>query len=187
MKRALDFSNGEKIDNPRFFRQEEQALAKAQRLMCKEEKGTPPRAKRRKVVARVHERIAWRRENFTHQESRWIVDRYGIIAVEDLEVNRMVHNRCLAKSISDAAWIQFTKLLAWKAGCAARRFVKVNPAYTSQTCSQCGHRQKLPLSERVYSCPCCRAELDRDQNAALNILALGRQCLGLTPLEATRL
>jgi putative transposase len=175
------FSTDERIENPRFFRAEEKALAKAGRRLSKEAKGTPKRRKRRKVVARVHERTRWRRQNFAHQESRKIVNRFQVIAVEDLSVNRMVHNHCLAKSISDAAWAEFASMVRVKAEWAGRRFVAVNPAYTSQECSRCGHRQKLPLSERVYHCPCCLLERDRDLNAALNILRLGLQALGLVP------
>jgi len=174
-------STGEHIENPRFFRQEEKALAKAQRKLSKAEKGTLERKKRRKVVARIHERIAWKRQDFIHQHSRRIINRFGIIAVEDIHVNRMLHNHCLAKSISDAAWSGFFQLLAQKAAWAARQFVAVNPAYTSQTCSSCGHRQKMPLSERVFKCPCCGLELDRDHNAAVNILGLGLQSLGINP------
>ncbi len=123
-------STGREIANPRFFRAEEKALAKAQRRLSKEEKGTPERATRRHVVARVHERIAWRRSDFTHQHSRRIVNQFDLIAVEDLAVNRMTHTHCLAKSIQDAAWRQFTALIAYKAAWAGRQYVAVNPAYT---------------------------------------------------------
>ncbi|MGH2583278.1 MAG: RNA-guided endonuclease InsQ/TnpB family protein, partial [Dehalococcoidia bacterium] len=92
-----------------------------------------------------------------------------------------VHNHCLAKSIHDAAWGRFTAILSDKAACAGRRFITVNPAYTSQSCSRCGHRQHMSLSERVYQCPRCGLHLDRDHNAALNIAALGQQSLGLVP------
>src|SRR6266567_3243897 len=180
LKTFATLSTAEEIANPRFFRKEEKALAKVQRKHSKLSKGTPERRKHRKVVARVHERIAWRRENFTHQESRQIVDRFGVICVEDLQVNRMLHNHCLAKSIADASWSAFFAQLSRKAEEAGRAFVKVNPAYTSQTCSACGHRQKMPLSERVYHCPCCLLSLDRDLNASLNICALGLQSLGLS-------
>ena len=176
-------SDGTAIANPRFFRQEEQALAKVQRQHARHGKGTPERRKHRKAVARVHERIAWRRENFTHQESRQVVDRFGVICVEDLHVNRMLHNHCLAKSIADASWSAFFAHLSTKAEEAGRQFIKVTPAYTSQDCSRCHHRQKMPLSERVYQCPCCLLSIDRDLNAALNICALGLQDLGLS-LEA---
>lgn len=174
-------STGEQIENPRFFRQEEKALAKAQRKLSKTKKGVPERKKRRKVIARIYERIAWKRQNFIHQYSRKIVNRFGIIAIEDIHVNRMLHNHCFAKSISDVAWSGFFRLLAYKAEWAGHQLVAVNPAYTSQDCSNCGHRQKMPLSERIFKCPCCGLKLDRDHNAALNILALGLQGLGLSP------
>src|SRR6266480_1689853 len=183
LKTFATLSNGEEIANPRFFRKEEKALAKVQRKHAQLAKGTPERRKHRKVVARVHERIAFRRDNFTHQESRQIVDRFGMICVEDLHVNRMVHHPCLAKSITDASWSAFFAQLSSKAEEAGRTWVKVNPAYTSQDCSRCHHRQAMPLGARVYHCPCCLLAIDRDLNAALNIKALGLQSVGL-PLEA---
>jgi putative transposase len=124
-------SDGQTIDNPRFFRSEEKELAKAQRKFSRAEKGTSERKKRRKVVARVHERISFKRTNFSHQQSRKIVNGNGFIAVEDLQVNRMVHNHCLAKSIQDAAWSNFFSMLFCKAEEAGRIAVKVNPAFTS--------------------------------------------------------
>jgi putative transposase len=180
LKTFATLSTGEEIANPRFFRQEEKQLARVQRKHAKLSKGTSQRRKHRKVVARVHERICFKRDNFTHQESRKIVNHYGMIAVEDLHVNRMTHNHCLAKSIADASWSEFFSKLACKAEEAGRQLVKVNPAYTSQTCSTCGHRQKMPLDVRVFECPCCHVHLDRDLNAALNICALGLQGLGLS-------
>jgi len=183
LKTFATLSDGEEIENPRFFRKEEKALAKVQRKHSKLTKGTPERRAHRKAVARVHERIAWRRENFTHQESRKIVNTYGVICVEDLSVNRMLHNHSLAKSMSDASWSAFFAQLSSKAEEAGRAFVKVNPAYTSQDCSRCHHRQKMPLSERLYQCPRCLLSMDRDLNAALNIRAVGLHSLGLS-LEA---
>jgi putative transposase len=177
LKTFATLTAGAPIENPRFFRLQERAMAKAQRRLSKVEKGTPERAERRKIVARVHERIAWRRGDFAHQHSRRIVNAFDLIAVEDLSVNRMMHNHCLAKSIADAAWTQFAAYLSHQAAWAGRSYVAVNPAYTSQDCSGCGHRQKLSLSDRIYSCPCCGLVMDRDLNAARNILALGQQCL----------
>lgn len=180
LKTFATLSTGEEIANPRFFRKEEKALAKAQRRLSQAEKDTPERRKRRKVVARVHERIAWKRQNFTHQHSHSLVDRFGVICVEDLTVNRMMHNHCLAKSIADAAWSAFFAQLSSKAEEAGRTVVKVNPAYTSQTCSRCGHRQKLTLDERTYHCPCCHLSMDRDLNASRNMLSVGLHALGLS-------
>jgi len=180
LKTFATLSTGTEIANPRFFRKEEKALAKVQRKHSKLAKGTPERCKHRKAIARVHERIGFRRENFTHQESRQIVNAYGVICVEDLTVNRMRHNHCLAKSIADASWSAFFAQLFAKAEEAGRRAIKVNPAYTSQTCSRCHHRQVMSLSERTYHCPCCLLSIDRDLNAALNIRGLGLQALGLS-------
>jgi len=174
------------LKQERFFRAEEKALAKAQRAHSQLTKGTPERRKHRKVVARVHERTKWKRQNFTHQHSRRIVNQFGIICVEDLTVNRMLHNHCLAKSISDAAWSAFFEQLMSKAEEAGYQCLKVNPAYTSQDCSRCHHRQKMPLSERVYHCSCCLFSIDRDLNAAQNIKTLGLQSVGLS-LEAPSL
>jgi len=174
-------SDGRKIDNPRFFRKDEKNLAKVQGKMSKAEKGSPERKKRCKAVVKVHERISNRRDNFCHQEARKIVKQYGIICIENLSINQMVHNRCLNKSIHDAAWNKFTRYLTYKAENAGRVLVKVNPAYTSQTCSQCGHREVKKLSDRVHHCSCCGFVCDRDYNASLNILRLGLQSLGLSP------
>jgi putative transposase len=206
LKTFATLSNAQEIANPRFFRQEERALAKVQRKHSQLAKCSPQRRTHRKAVARVHERIAFRRDNFTHQNSRQIVDRFGVICVEDLHVNRMVHNHCPAKSISassqtdgrsqmrqhrfclnkerDAAWSAFFDQLSCKAEEAGRAFVKVNPAYTTQDCSRCHHRQPMPLGERTYRCPCCHLVIGRDQNASLNIRALGLQSIGIQPVEA---
>jgi putative transposase len=183
LQKFATLSTGEQIANPRFFRHDERDLTRAQRRLSKEpkpargERATPERRKRRKGVARIHERIANRRANFAHQESRKVVNAYDVIAVEDLSVNQMAHTHCLSKSIHDAAWRQFIVYLTYKAEDAGRRVVAVNPAYTSQTCSRCGRRQRKELSERIHRCSCCGLILDRDQNAALNILALGLQSL----------
>jgi putative transposase len=126
LKNFATLSIGEEVANPRFFRREEQALAKAHRRLSKEEQGTLARAPRRKVVARVHERRRWRRRDLTHQHSRRIVNAVALIAVAliavaDLSVKGMTHTHCLAKSIHDAAWSQFASLLAYKAVWAGRK------------------------------------------------------------------
>ena len=179
-------SNGEQIENPRFFRKEEKVLARVQRKLSAQEKGSKARKKARKVVARTHERIGWKRENFAHQESRKLVNRFNTIAVEDLSINDMQQGnfRNINKSIGDAAWRQFLTLLSFKAEWAGKKCIQVNPAYTSQTCSGCGSRHKLKLSDRIFHCPVCGFQLNRDVNAALNILSLGMQGLAsaLKPL-----
>jgi putative transposase len=174
-------SNGDRIANPRFFRKEERALAKANRRLSKETMGTPARAKMRKVVSRVHERIANRRKDFAHQLSRRLVNEYGVIAFEKLNVRGMVHNHCLSKSISDAAWSQLVQYTSYKAEDAGRKCVLVDPKNTSKMCSRCGTLVNKPLSQRTHSCPSCGLVMDRDVNAAINILRLGLQSLGVSP------
>jgi putative transposase len=169
----VTISTGDYVDNPRFLRQDEKALAKAHRKLSKANKGTPERAKRRKVFARIHERIRFRRQNFCHQVSRNLIDDFGTIVIEDLNVREMIQNLPTAKSILDAAWSEFFRQLTYKAEWAGRKLVIVNPAYTSQTCSKCGYRQKMPLDKRIYCCPKCGQQIDRDHNAAINILRLG--------------
>ena len=172
LKTFMALSDGTFIDNPRFFRHDEKALAKAGRKQAKTAKGSNPRKKANKVLSRIHERVRNRRHNFVHQTARRLVNRYGMIAVEKLNVKGMVKNHCLAKSISDASWSQFRSVLTNKAESAGREVVAVNPAYTSQDCHACGYRAKKKLSERWHHCPMCSASLDRDTNAAINILNL---------------
>ncbi len=176
LKTFASLSNGEFIENPRFFRRDEKALAKAQRKLAKvkneqQKRGSHLRRKARKVVSRIHERIRNRRHDFVHQTARRLVNRFGVIAVEKLNVKGMVKNHCLAKSISDASWSMFRSVLTGKAERANRLVVAVNPAYTSQTCSGCGDIQKKSLSVRTHRCLVCGLVLDRDTNAAVNIKA----------------
>jgi len=190
------FSDGTVIPNPRFFRQEEKALAKAQRKYsavlqdCKVywDKGEHPpfelqRERKRlgKVVCRIHERIANRRDDFCHQLSRDVVDGYDLIVLEALNPKGMSEgrNRGLNKSIRDAAWGKTCKLILSKAEEAGKEWVQVNPRYTSQMCSGCGQRVPKDLSVRVHECSYCGLVIDRDVNAALNILALGLQGGGI--------
>lgn len=178
-------SNGEKVDNPRFFRQDEKALAKAQRKLSKGDKGTPERAKARKVVGRIHERIANHRRDFAHKLSRQLVNTFGLIAFENLNIKNMLKNapkgHPLSKSIADAAWNQLVQYTTYKAESAGRRVVLVDPRNTSQRCSKCGSLVQKSLSVRVHSCNICGLVLDRDENAAINILALGLQGMGKIP------
>ena len=140
LKTFAALSNGEFIENPRFFRAEEKALAKSQRKLAKQKHGSRERKKARKVVSRIHERVRNRRHDFVHQTARRLVNCYGVIAVEKLNARGMVKNHCLAESISDASWSQFRSVLTSKAENAGRKVFAVNPANTSQDCSGCGYR-----------------------------------------------
>jgi len=188
-------SDEEFIDTPRFFRQDEKALARAQRKFdrVKNKHRSPQRRKAKRALARKHERIRNRRHNFVHQVGRNLVDRYALIAVEKLSVENMMatpqpkpdpanpgnflpngasRKSGLNKSIADAAWSLFRKVLTSKAEKAGRVVASVDPAYTSQDCSGCGRRVPKTLKERWHTClhPDCRLSIHRDINAARNIL-----------------
>jgi putative transposase len=181
LEKFATLSTGKTIDNPRFFRKDEKALAKAQRHLSKCEKGTPEYAKVQRVIQHIHQRIANRRKNFAHQQSRELVNEFQFIAFEDLSISNMLKNHCLAKSISDAAWNQLVQYTVYKAEDAGRSVVLVDPRNTSKICSQCGSIVEKDLSVRTYSCPNCGLEIDRDLNASLNILARGLASVGSIP------
>jgi len=170
-------SDGEFVPNPRFLLQDEERLKTAQSKRDKLPKGSHERQKAGKAVSHLYERVANRRDNFAQQLSHKWVTTYGIICFEDLNINKMVHNRNLAKSILDVAWNKLVQYTSYKAVEAGRRVVLVNPANTSQLCSSCGQIVKKDLSVRVHDCPNCGLSIDRDLNASMNILRLGLQSL----------
>jgi len=175
LKSFITLSNGEHVDNPRFFLHGENALAKAHRKLSTAEKGTPERQKALKVVHRAHERITNKRDDFVQKLSLKLVESYDLIAFEDLNIKGMVKNHCLAKHIADAAWNKLITATSYKAEWAGKRVALVNPTNTSQICSGCGQIVQKDLSERVHRCPFCGLTLDRDHNAAINILRLRLQ------------
>lgn len=174
-------SNGQHIENPRFFKQSEKRLAKAQKKLAKLEKEQLKRPKQKKVVARIHEKIANQRKNFCHKESKKIIEQYQYICVEDLNIKKMLQTSHFAKSIADVSWNQFLQFLSYKAVEAGRKLGLVNPAYTTQDCNRCGYREEKKLSDRSHHCTNCGYTASRDFNAAQNILALGLDGLGVIP------
>jgi putative transposase len=179
IKEFAVLSDGEAIANPKFFHKEEKRLAKAQRKLSAAKKGSPERKKCRKIAAHIHDRIANKRRDFAHQESRKLVNQYAIIVFEKLNIRGMLKNHCLAKSIADAAWSQLVNFTSYKAENAGRYAVQVNPRNTSKMCSGCGELAEIDLSIRIFHCTSCGLTLDRDHNAAMNILRLGLQSLGV--------
>lgn len=163
-------STGETIGNPKYLRESEKKLKRKQRELSRKKKGSTNRQKSRVVVARLHRKIREQRSDFHHKVSRKLVDTCGSIAVEDLNIKNMVKNHSLAKSISDAGWGQFLNYLAYKAEEAGCTVEKVPPHHTSVICSVCGERVPKTLADRVHDCPFCGVSLDRDHNAAINIL-----------------
>ncbi|SMO90210.1 RNA-guided endonuclease InsQ/TnpB family protein [Melghirimyces algeriensis] len=161
--------------SPHPLRRSERRLKQLQRLVSKRKKGSHRRKKAICLLARMHEKIANQRKDYTHRISHQLVKRYDLIAFEDLNVQGMVKNHHLAKSIVDAGWRQLVQYTTYKAESAGKRVVQVNPHQTSQRCASCGEIVKKTLAERVHRCPFCGYEQDRDVNAAINILQLARQ------------
>lgn len=168
-------STGEKIENPRWYRKTEMRLKEGQRKLTSKKKRSKRRRKAKERVARLHAKAANQRKDFQHKLAHRIVSENAVIAVEDLNTKELIENstRGLSKSIQDAAWAKFLDILRVKAEEAGRRMVKVPPRGTSSTCSRCGTFKQKTLSERLHVCP-CGLVLDRDINASLNILRLGR-------------
>jgi putative transposase len=171
LEKLATFSDGNSYEPDKFFRKSEKRLKKAQQCLSRRKKGSNRRIKARKLVAKAHEKISNQRLDSYHKKAKQLVKEYDSFTVEDLNIKGMVRNGHLSKSIHDAAWGMFLSILKSKAESAGREFKKVNPRNTSQICSSCGKNVKKSLSIRIHKCPYCGLILDRDLNAALNILA----------------
>ncbi|MFQ6135641.1 MAG: RNA-guided endonuclease InsQ/TnpB family protein [Candidatus Hydrothermarchaeales archaeon] len=177
LKELVTLSTGEAIAPPKYLRKSEEKLAKEQRRLSKKKKGSNNRRRQKLKIARVYRKVRNQRSDFLHKLSRKLVDSYDLIAFEDLNIGGMMQSR-LAKSIQDAGWsalITFTRFKAEEAGTWVS-IVDCNG--TSQLCCRCGARVPKSLSTRVHRCG-CGLVLDRDVNAAVNILLRGLKSVGL--------
>lgn len=163
-------SDGIAVPAPQIARRKHRRQKLLQRALARCKRGSGQRRKVRAALAGTYADIANNRRTWLHQVSARIAKAYDLIAVEDLNVAGMLRNKQLSRSISDAAWATFTKMLGYKAENAGGTFIKVDPKLTSQICSGCGEIVRKGLSDRVHNCPICGLVLDRDHNAALNIL-----------------
>jgi len=195
-------SDGTFIESPRYYRKSQKKLEKLQQAFAHKKRGSHRREKARKAVAKTHRQIANQRRDFHHKQAKKLAQEHQTIVFEELEIttlskrakpkqdenstylpNGAAAKSGLNKSILDAGWGQFQHIVSHKAACAGRTVMFVNPHYTSQVCSQCGTVRKKDLSERWHSCE-CGCELDRDTNAAINILRVGRTQRRATCVEA---
>ena len=170
-------SDGTMVDNPRPYEMAQRSLATAQRRASRRKRGSKRRRKAVELLAKQSARVQRVRLDFHHKTAHAIVQRFGSIAVEDLNVNGLARMR-LAKQVHDAGWAQFTTILASKAESAGREFYRVDPRGTSQECSGCQERVPKGLRVRVHACPHCGLVLDRDVNAAVNVQARGHRVRG---------
>jgi len=185
-------SDGTFIESPRYYRKAEKVLSKRQQAVSRKKPGSHRRKKAGKLVGKAHRKIANQRRDFHHKQARKLVQQHQTIVFEELQItniskrarpkqdedgkylpNGASAKSGLNKSILDAGWGQFQAIVSHKAACAGRDVLVVDPKYSSQVCSSCGTVRKKDLDERWHSCECGCA-LDRDTNAAINILRLGR-------------
>src|SRR6266705_3245154 len=170
LKSSLTDSEGNTVSNPRHYRKAENKLKRLQRRLSRKQKKSVNRKKARKQLAKQHLKVQRQREDFARKQANALVSSHDLIAYEDLQIKNMVRNRHLAKSIHDAGWGIFARWLTYYGLLHAIPIVAVPPHYTTQDCSVCGTRVKKTLSVRTHMCPGCGVVLDRDHNAALNIL-----------------
>lgn len=168
-----------KIENPKWYRKSLRKRARLQRRLARKQKGSANKEKQRLRVARFEESFVNQRQDFLHKLTTQLTSTYRTISVEDLNIQGMLKNRCLALSISDASWGEFLRQLEYKAERSVKtvQVIRVDRWFPStQTCSSCNTKReiKLRLSERHWECPSCGAQHDRDINAAVNLLLAGR-------------
>ena len=174
LKVFLVTSHGLVVENPRHHRKSERRIAKADKHVARCQKGSKGRRKALARRAKACQHVKRQRCDFHHKVALQLVRENDTIYLEELQIANMVRNKHLAKSISDAAWGQFRAILEAKAACAGRQVMAIPAQYTSQDCSSCGERVPKSLSVRTHVCPSCGLVMDRDENAAINILRAGQ-------------
>ncbi len=172
---AVITSEGQKVNNPRYYRSSLQRLRREQKALSRKQTGSNNRRKQRTKVARLHARIADMRLDWCHKLTTDLVRRFDLIAIESLNVKGMVKNHNLAQAISDVSWGEIKRQLRYKTLWYGKQLVEISQwEPTSKRCSACSHRlAALPLSARQWVCPVCGAVHDRDVNASQNVLAAG--------------
>ncbi|GHO61660.1 transposase [Ktedonobacter sp. SOSP1-52] len=177
-------SEGVTVENPRHYRKAEKRLKRLQRRLSRKQKKGKNRKKARQAVAKSHLKVQRQREDFARKQANALVSSSDLIAFEDLQIRNMVRNRHLAKSIHDAGWGQFLAWVKYYAAMHSIPVVAVPPHYTSQNCSACSTLVKKSLSVRTHICTGCGVVLDRDHNAAINILQKALSTVGHTGTDA---
>jgi putative transposase len=176
LKSFIVDSDGTTFNNPRYLGKTMDRIKAAQRNLSRKKKGSNNKEKARAKLAKLFDKVSRRRNDFLHKVSRYYVNNYSTICVENLDVkglNEKGHNKGLHRSIHDAAWSRFLMMIGYKAESAGRRVVKVETKGTTQRCSKCGNIVLKELKDRVHDCPYCGLIIDRDYNAAMNVLIAG--------------
>ena len=173
-------SDGLVVEHPKNLKKAEELLAKQQQKLSRKKKGSHNRRRQRIRVALVHESVELCRNDFLHKLSRYYVDRYDLIAVEDLNIKGLIqiNGSPMRKLMLDASWGRFVNFVGYKAESAGKRMVQVDPKGTTQECSVCGEVVWKTLSERTHRCPFCGVVMPRDYNSARNIEVRGLKMVG---------
>ena len=172
-------SDGEVIRRHRFTKDNEKRLATEQRRLSRKEKGSQNRTKQRRIVQRIHRKIRNSRKDFLHKTTYRMTAKYDGFCLEDLNVSGMMKNGKLSKSIADASWFEFKRQLEYKSLWSWKHFIQIDRWFPStKTCSSCGEKRSMELKDRMYICKRCGSVIDRDLNAAVNIVNEGLRTLG---------
>jgi putative transposase len=191
IKAFLTTSDGLQVEPLNVYRKSEKKLKRQQKKLARMKRGSKNRKKQILKVQKIHQNIRDARTDFNHKVSTAIAKRYGTVVVEDLNIQGMQQNHHLAKSITDQGWHQFRQMLTYKMQWRGAELVEIgrfDPS--SKTCSKCGNvKHDLKLSERTYHCNVCGLSMDRDLNAAINVLRMGLIKVGkgipeFTPVES---
>lgn len=185
LKAFAVLSDGTVFENPKHLKKTEDRIKDAQRKLSRKKKGSRNSKKQRRKVQKLHRRVRNQRQDFLHKASMDVIAKHSGVVLEDLHVEGMLKNHCLAKAISDAGWSKFKRQLCYKAEWNGRYFMVIDRfEATSKTCSGCHNVQEMPLNKRVYICPVCGIIMDRDLNASRNILKIGLRTLGRRGINA---
>ena len=178
VEKFLTTSDGESISIPQFYRSGQAKLARQQRRLSRKQKGSKNYALQATKVAKLHLHVARQRQEFHYQVAHWLCTKYDLIGFENLNIRGLARTR-MAKSILDVAWGAFLNVLKAVAVKRGKQTVGIDPRRTSIECSECGVRVEKALSDRVHECPKCKLVIDRDWNAAINILSRALRTVGL--------
>jgi len=173
LKELVVASDGTMFHNPKWINKSEKKLKCLHRQLSRKSKGSNNKSKSKKKLAKLYSKVSNQRKDYLHKITFSIIKNYDFIAIENLQSTNMMKNHKLAKSIANASWNTIANFLSYKSLKYQKTLVKVNPQFTTQLCSQCGELSKKSLAVRTHNCPYCGLSLDRDVNAAINILRAG--------------
>ncbi len=173
IRNLVALSSEELIPNPKFLGRSAETIKHLQRQLSKKKAGSRHRARAKLALAKTWRKIRRQGDDYAHKLSFKLASENSLIVFEDLKIQNMVKNHQLASAIMDSTWGKLRRLTAYKAERRGGRVILVNPCGTSQKCSRCGNEERLELSDRIFKCTKCGLTLDRDINAAKNILKAG--------------